>query len=176
MEMLMKRFTALDALKQRWQYEGPREICGIPGMVTVPPSIQGDQFLPIVYNTPLPAAIATMASTALFTIPATGTYRLTLSASQTVLGVGSPGATTFTPGVTFTDPNAAGTTTVTMGAFTTGATNGAVGYIALASGLGTLVFRAKVGTAVSMVNTVSGGGGTTNPTVVIYPVFECLGQ
>ena len=149
---------------------------GLSSFVTTPPAVTGDQWVPVVYNEPLPAAIATMASTTLFTVPATGTYRLTLSASQTVIGVGSPGATTFTPGVTFTDPNASGTTTVTMGAYTTGSGNGTLGYIALASGIGTLTFRAKGGTSVAMVNTVTGGGGTTNPTVVIYPIFESLGQ
>ena len=142
--------------------------------VTTPPSQAGDQFAAVVYNVPI-TGIATTTAANMFTPTANGTFRLTLSASQTVLGVGSPGATTFTPTIGFTDPSGASGTTVAMGAYTTAATNGAVGYIALASGLGTITFRAKAGVSITILVTVTGGGGTTNPTVAIYPVLEVLG-
>lgn len=147
---------------------------GLPGIVTVPPSQAGDQFPVIVFNAPI-TGIATSAATNLFTVPTSGTFRLTLSASQTVLGVGSPGATTFTPAVTFTDPLGAGTTSYTMGAYATAATNGVLGYLALVSGAQTLCFRAKAGTTITVTVTVSGGGGTTNPTVAVYCVLEAIG-
>lgn len=143
---------------------------------TVPGEIDGAQFPPVLYNTPLAGLIATLAATNLVTAPATGTYRLTLAASQSVLGVGSPGATTFTVSAVFTDPFGAGASTQAMAAFTTAAVNGVVGYIAAASGISTLLFRAKVGTAIQVSVAVTGGGGTTNPTVIVIPILESLGQ
>ncbi len=147
---------------------------GLPGFVTVPPSAAGDQFAVAVYNAPI-TGIATTTAKNMFTPPTDGSYALFLSASQTVLGVGSPGATTFTPTVGFTDPSGASGSTIAMGAFTTGSTNGTLGYIALASGLGYVVFRAKAGVSITILVTVTGGGGTTNPTVAIYPVLVSLG-
>jgi hypothetical protein len=147
---------------------------GLPSIVTVPPAIQGDQFVPVVYNVPLTAQIATSAAVNLITVPATGTYRVTVCASQTVLGVGSPGATTFTPTVVWTDPLGAATSSAALAAFATAATNGALGYLAGATPW-TITFRAKVGTAISMSVAVTGGGGTTNPYVQVTPTVECLG-
>lgn len=172
----MRKMSLLDALNQRWEHVGPREICGLSGFVTVPPSYPGDQLNPVVYNVPLTAQITTSSAVTLITAPATGTYRITVAASQTVLGVGSPGTTTFIPTVVFTDPNASGTSSVAMATFATGATNGALGYLAVASGASSVLFRAKAGTAIQVSVAVTGGGGTTNPTVQIVPIIESLGQ
>ena len=145
--------------------------------VTTPNLVAGDFYIPVIYNIPLTAQITTSSAVTLITAPGTGTYRITVAASQTVLGVGSPGTTTFIPTVVFTDPNASGTSSQALATFATGATNGTLGPI-LPGPLGTqsLTFRAKAGTAIQVSVAVTGGGGTTNPTVQIVPILESLGQ
>ena len=173
----MDKNSLKEALGYRWEFDGPREICGLPNFVTVPPTVPGDQWTGAIYNIPLTAQITTSSAVTLITAPSTGTYRITVAASQTVLGVGSPGTTTFIPTVVFTDPNASGTSSQALATFATAATNGALGPI-LPGTLGTqsLTFRAKSGTAIQVSVAVTGGGGTTNPTVQIVPVIESLGQ
>lgn len=149
---------------------------GLPSFVTVPPSYAGDQYSAVVYNIPLTSQITTSSAVTLLTVPATGTYRVTVAASQTALGVGSPGVTTFIPTVVFTDPNVTTTSSQTLATFATSSGNGALGYIAPAT-LGTelIVFRAKAGTAIQVSVAVTGGGGTTNPSVQITPIVESIG-
>lgn len=145
---------------------------------TVPPEIDGSpDGSPVLYNVPLAAQITSSAAVTLIIAPATGTYRIGVCANQTVLGVGSPGTTTYTPTVIFTAPQVTTTSSVAMAAFaTTGTTNGALGYIAAASGISQLLFRAAINTAIQVSVGIAGGGGTTNPTVQITPVLESMGQ
>jgi hypothetical protein len=174
---MKKLFNLNEALYQKWEYEGAREICGLPNVVTPPPYTQGDQASWVIQNVALTAQITTSSAVTLLTAPANGTYRISVAASQTVLGAGSPGATTFIPTVVFTDPNSTTTSSQALATFATGATNGALGYIAPATvGTQSLIFRAKSGTAIQVSVAVTGGGGSTNPTVQIQTILESLSQ
>jgi len=82
---------------------------GLPGFVSVPSGTPGDQFPVIVYNTPLTAAVASISTTTLLTAPATGTYRIGISAETTVLGAGATSSLGYhTVVVGFTPAAAAG--------------------------------------------------------------------
>lgn len=86
---------------------------GANPFVTTPLPPSGSQFDPIVYNEPLAAATASIAATTLITALSTGTYRLSVQASTTVLG---SGATTslgkHAVNAIFTDPATSGIGTV----------------------------------------------------------------
>ena len=62
---------------------------GVPGFVSVPPENGGDQFPPVIFNAPLTAATASISTHNLITVPATGTYRISITGETTVLGAGA---------------------------------------------------------------------------------------
>lgn len=62
---------------------------GANPLTTVPGAPSGSPYDPIIYNEPLAAAVASIAATSLVNAPATGTYRLNVQASTTVLGTGA---------------------------------------------------------------------------------------
>lgn len=80
---------------------------------SVPIVPQGSPFDPIVYNDSLAAAVASISATTLLNAPSTGTYRMTVQGSTTVLGTG---ATTslghHVVNAIFTDPAASAVGTV----------------------------------------------------------------
>jgi hypothetical protein len=159
---------------------------GLPN-VTVPGSNPGDQFDPIIYNLPLAPATGALSATTLITVPQTGTYRVSISASLTTIGTGcSSTPAKFVVSLIFTDPNAASATTVTLATFWTDSGNtynGTLGPVLLyeaayGTGFGNIVFRAAAGTAIQISTAVTAAGGSPapGPAVQLIPIIESLGQ
>lgn len=151
--------------------------------VTVPGSVPGDQFTPILFNASLAAAgLTSLSAVTLATTPSTGTYRVTVMANLTQVGTGSgTGLTTIAWNLISQDPNAAaGQTTTAVGTFSTDSANsdtGTLGKVALTSGAQSIVFRSLAGKAIQISTTyVVNGGLTTGPKVQVYAILESLGQ
>lgn len=156
---------------------------GIPGFVSVPGPGPGSQFDPIIYNAPLAAAVASVPTTTLITAPSTGTYRISVQGTTTVLGAGATSTLGYhTVTVTFTDPTAtAAAQTFTVGVLTLGSStnyNGVLGNCPMTTGPGFVIVRCKAGTAIQIATTLTAAGGSPapEPNIVLTPTIELLGQ
>jgi len=176
----MKKLNLLDVLNHRWEYQGPREICGA-GFSTAPPLPAGISALPaILYNQTMAAVTATISTTTLMTAPANGTYLIACQGTTTVLGSGassSLGYHTVTAG--FTDPVGSAQTfqigVITLG---TGSNyNGVLGNCPYTTGPGFAIVRCKAGSAITIatVLTAAGGSPAPNPNMALTTIIMALG-
>ena len=154
---------------------------GLPGFVTQPPAVPGDQFPPIVFNAQLPAAVASIGTTTIVTVPANGTYRISVQGTTTVLGTGATSTLGYhTVTVGFTDPVGAAQTFV-AGVLTLGSGtnyNGVLGNTPVTTGPGFVIVRCKAGTVISIATTLTAAGGSPapEPNIVLTVLVESMGQ
>ncbi|MGC2234264.1 MAG: hypothetical protein WBA09_22375 [Candidatus Acidiferrum sp.] len=142
-----------------------------------PASITNSNFVfgQIAYSTPSGAYLGTISPTTMATAGASGnTYRLAGYMNQASIGTSCTGNTTIALLVTYTDPLASATTTVTL--FTaTITTNGSLGANSITGNSGSYTFRAKTATIVQYSTTVSVGSGCgPGPGYSVYPILEQL--
>lgn len=126
---------------------------------------------------------ATLPAVTMTTAPlAGGLYRLTFSITQTLLGAGCSGNSTYSVQAQYTDPNGSSVlqyqmpVTVSNGSYAqlyTVAANGSLGGANVGSG--TVTFQAKPSTAAQyFVNVNPGSGCSTVPFVAVYVALEKL--
>ena len=140
---------------------------GLPGFVTVPLATPGDQFPAILFNAPLAAAVTSIPTTTLITAPSTGTYRVSITGSTTVLGSGASSSLGYhTVVVGFTPAAAAGQSIVST---STTAVTWVSGTLFNTGWTGTVVINgtsytiSSVSSTTAMVLTGSAGTQTSVP-------------
>jgi hypothetical protein len=113
----------------------------------------------------------TMVTTAASPVPIKN-FMMTGYADVTVVGTSCAGNTTVALNAIFTDPNAAGSTTLSLGTFTI-TTNGTVGTSNFS--YPAIHFRAKGSTNVQFSTTYTAGGSCSPaPTVQVTPILQVL--
>lgn len=148
-------------------------------IATVPPELDGSpDGGAILYNLPLAAGHASIAATTLITAPATGTYKLSVTASLTAVGASCGAASTAAVNLIYQDPNAASAQTVS--AFVTftsdGSGNGTKGTVAVSAGAAEIIFRATANTAIQVSTTYTAGTSCSpGPNFQITPILQALG-
>lgn len=143
----------------------------------------GTGFPQIVYNTASAAGNASLGTTTMATVGASSaTYRMNWYMDLTAAGSGCTGATNITLVWTWTDPQAAGSGSMTLNNITIAPGNGAPGANnnwnftgLLPSDISAFSFRAKAGTNIQYSTTYNAGTNCApGPSYQIFPILEQL--
>lgn len=134
----------------------------------------------VAYSTASSATTASIGAVTMTTAGGSGnTYRFSVYVDQTALGTSCTANTTINVQLVFTDPNAAGTTTLGMASISGGGVvsitnNGTVGFITTGV-MNEVAFRAKASTTVQYQTVYSAGANCSpGPQYQVYPVLELL--